>query len=63
MRLELTDIDAYYGQSHILQGVSLRVAEGEVVALVGRNGACKTTTMRSITGLTVHQNLTAVPRP
>ena len=52
MRLELSDINTYYGQSHILQSVSLNVAEGEVVALLGRNGAGKTTTMRSITGLT-----------
>lgn len=52
MRLELKDVHTYYGQSHILQGISLTVGEGEVVALLGRNGAGKTTTMRSIIGLT-----------
>ena len=52
MRLRLTDVHTYYGQSHILQGISLTVGEGEVVALLGRNGAGKTTTMRSIIGLT-----------
>jgi branched-chain amino acid transport system ATP-binding protein len=48
--LELEDVHAYYGNSHILYGISLALSEGEVVALLGRNGAGKTTTMRSITG-------------
>jgi branched-chain amino acid transport system ATP-binding protein len=52
MRLALSELNTYYGDSHILQGVSLAVDGGEVVALLGRNGAGKTTTMRSITGLT-----------
>ncbi|MBR7827651.1 ABC transporter ATP-binding protein [Actinospica sp. MGRD01-02] len=50
--LELTDVDTYYGASHILQGLSLKVGAGEAVALLGRNGAGKTTTMRSVLGLT-----------
>jgi branched-chain amino acid transport system ATP-binding protein len=49
--LELVDIHAWYGMSHILHGISLHVKEGEVVALVGRNGAGKTTTLRAIMGL------------
>jgi branched-chain amino acid transport system ATP-binding protein len=49
--LEVRNIHTYYGQSHILQGVSLRVNQGEIVLLSGRNGAGKTTTMRSILGL------------
>jgi branched-chain amino acid transport system ATP-binding protein len=49
--LELEDIHTYYGEAHILQGVSLAVGEGEVVSLIGRNGAGKTTTLRSIMGL------------
>ena len=52
MRLVLEDVHTYYGQSHIIQGISLTVREGEVVALLGRNGAGKTTTMRTVTGLT-----------
>ena len=52
MLLEVSNIDTYYGISHVLQGVSLSVAEGEVVALLGRNGVGKTTTLRSIIGLT-----------
>jgi branched-chain amino acid transport system ATP-binding protein len=44
-------IHTYYGEAHILQGVSLTVAEGEVVTLIGRNGAGKTTTLRSIMGI------------
>lgn len=50
--LEVDHIDTFYGQSHILQGVSLSVKEGEVVSLLGRNGVGKTTTLRSIMGLT-----------
>jgi branched-chain amino acid transport system ATP-binding protein len=52
MLLEVTNIDTFYGTSHVLQGVSLAVEEGEVVALLGRNGVGKTTTLRSIMGLT-----------
>lgn len=50
--LELDRVHTYYGESHILHGVSLDIEEGEIVALLGRNGAGKTTTMRSIIGLT-----------
>jgi branched-chain amino acid transport system ATP-binding protein len=49
--LELEDVHTYYGEAHILQGVSLAVGEGEVVSLIGRNGAGKTTTLRSIMGI------------
>jgi len=52
MILEINNIDTYYGQSHVLQGISLSIEEGEVVALLGRNGVGKTTTLRSIMGLT-----------
>ena len=49
--LELEDIHAYYGDSHVLQGVNLTVGHSEVVALLGRNGVGKSTTMRAIIGL------------
>ena len=49
--LAVSDLHAYYGDSHILQGISLAVPRGKVVALMGRNGAGKTTTMRAIMGL------------
>ena len=50
--LEVDGIHTYYGLSHILFGVSLIVPEGQIVCLLGRNGAGKSTTMRSIMGLT-----------
>ena len=49
--LELEDVHAYYGRSHIVQGISLRVASGEGVGLVGHNGVGKTTALKSIMGL------------
>ena len=52
MILELSGVDTYYGTSHVLQGVELAVGEGESVGLLGRNGVGKTTTLRSIMGLT-----------
>ena len=51
--LAIQDLHAYYGEAHILQGVSLAVHPGEVVTLIGRNGAGKTTTLRSIMGIVV----------
>jgi branched-chain amino acid transport system ATP-binding protein len=48
--LKIEDVHTYYGESHILQGVSLQVGAGELVCLMGRNGAGKTTTIRSIIG-------------
>jgi branched-chain amino acid transport system ATP-binding protein len=48
--LEIDNINAYYGDSHILQGVSLSVGEGEIVCLLGRNGAGKTTTILTVMG-------------
>ena len=50
--LEITNLQAWYGESHILHDVNLSVAPGEVVTLLGRNGAGRTTTLRSIMGLT-----------
>ncbi len=49
--LHIGDLNAWYGASHVLQGVSLDVAAGEIVCLVGRNGAGKTTTLKSVMGL------------
>jgi branched-chain amino acid transport system ATP-binding protein len=50
--LEVTDVRAHYGSIEALKGVSLKVEEGEVVTLIGSNGAGKSTTLRSISGLT-----------
>lgn len=49
--LEVKNIHSYYGKSHILQGVSMSLSEGELVCLLGRNGVGKTTTLKSIMGL------------
>jgi len=48
--LEVRDLNAYYGKSHILQGVNLDVAAGEVVSLLGRNGVGRSTTVKAIMG-------------
>jgi len=50
--LEITDLNAWYGESHVLHGVNLTVQPGEVVCLLGRNGAGRTSTLRAILGLT-----------
>lgn len=50
--LELRDLQAWYGESHVLHGVDMVVQPGEVVTLLGRNGAGRTTTLRAILGLT-----------
>jgi urea transport system ATP-binding protein len=49
--LRISDIQTFYGTSHILHGVSLEVGDGELVSVLGRNGAGKTTLLRSITGV------------
>jgi branched-chain amino acid transport system ATP-binding protein len=69
-RLEVRDLHAWYGESHILHGVDFEVRQGEVVTLLGRNGAGKTTTLKSVMGMVAHrsgsirfggQELTALP--
>jgi len=50
--LEVEEVHTYYGESHVLQGISLRVAASEVLAILGRNGMGKTTLIRSIIGFT-----------
>ena len=51
MLLEVKDLHACYGTSHVLQGISLEVEEGEIVGLLGRNGMGKSTTLKAIMGL------------
>ena len=50
--LEISNLEAWYGESHVLHGVDIVVQSGEVVTLLGRNGAGRTTTMRAVMGLT-----------
>jgi branched-chain amino acid transport system ATP-binding protein len=49
--LQVSNLNAWYGSSHVLQNISIEVAKGEIVCLIGRNGAGKTTTLKSIMGL------------
>jgi len=49
--LQISNLNAWYGASHVLQDISIEVARGEIVCLIGRNGAGKTTTLKSIMGL------------
>ena len=51
LAIQLKDLHAWYGESHILHGVNMDVRQGEVVSLLGRNGAGRTTTLRAIMGL------------
>ena len=51
MKLSVQDLNSHYGPAHILFDIALEVGDGEVVALLGRNGAGKSTTFRSIVGL------------
>jgi branched-chain amino acid transport system ATP-binding protein len=49
--LQISNLNAWYGASHVLQDISIEVAKGEIVCLIGRNGAGKTTTLKSVMGL------------
>ena len=68
--LEIDDLNAWYGESHVLHGISFDLREGETLSLIGRNGAGKTTTLRAILGIVRNrkgtirfrgEDLTAVP--
>ena len=56
MKLTVQDLNSHYGPAHILFDIALEVGEGEVVALLGRNGAGKSTTFRSIVGLVAQRS-------
>jgi branched-chain amino acid transport system ATP-binding protein len=58
--LEVKDLNAWYGRSHVLQGIGFSVGDGEAVCLIGRNGAGKTTTLRTIMGLVARRSGQAI---
>jgi branched-chain amino acid transport system ATP-binding protein len=60
--LEVRDLHAYYGKSHILQGVSFDVGAGEIVSLLGRNGVGRSTTIKAIMGDVPPQGSVRFPR-
>ena len=60
--LTVENLQAWYGESHILHGISFVVGEGEVVTLLGRNGAGKTTTLRAIIGIVTQRRGSVVFR-
>jgi len=60
MLLEVKDLNTYYGESHVLQNMSLAVDQGELIALLGRNGMGKSTTLKSIMGLVKPRSGTVV---
>ena len=49
--LEVSNLNAWYGESHVLHGVDMTVGEGEMITILGRNGVGKTTTLRTIMGI------------
>ena len=51
LMLEVRDLHAYYGKSHILHGVQLHVGEGEIISILGRNGVGRSTTIKAIMGM------------
>ena len=53
--LQVSQLQAFYGKSHVLHGVDLEVGEGEIVALLGRNGSGRSTTAKAIMGMVVCQ--------
>jgi len=56
MMVDLTNVDSFYGRSHVLHGVSLSVPDAEITTILGRNGTGKTTLINSIVGLTTHKS-------
>ena len=63
MMLDVRDLHAYYGKSHILQGVSLTVGAGEIVSILGRNGVGRSTTLKAIMGDVPPRGAIVLPLP
>ncbi|WP_277620967.1 ATP-binding cassette domain-containing protein [Pseudophaeobacter leonis] len=60
--LEVTDLHAYYGKSHVLNGVNMKIMQGEVIALLGRNGVGRSTTATAIVGEVPPVGVDQVPK-